>query len=230
MIPEQTVYDAALADVDSSLIYLAETYLDKDQEFRRIDGDWLGEAESLALRINSEVNNTSLVVCFELIESRRTLLFTGDAQRGSWLSWAALSWQVEGQTVTARDLLARCSLYKVGHHGSHNATLNGTIDSPHPNLSWMAHGPFAQDFVAMVPSNKTWAWGKSRPWRHPMKAIETALREKTDARVLLIEPATPEPDPDTSPEAWEMFMSRTKVERFAVEHWVPDTEPAPDLP
>ena len=39
-----------------------------------------------------------------------------------------LSWTVQApgnpaQTVTANDLLARTVLYKVGHHGSHNATL-----------------------------------------------------------------------------------------------------------
>ena len=30
--------------------------------------------------------------------------------------------------MTTKDLLARTVLYKVGHHGSHNATLNGKLD------------------------------------------------------------------------------------------------------
>lgn len=223
VIEQASVFETQITDVDQSHIYFAETYLAEGQEYRRIDGDWMGEAEGLALRLNSEVNNTSLVLCFELIDSGRTLLFTGDAQRGSWLSWADLAWDVDGRQVTARDLLGRCSLYKVGHHGSHNATLNGALDSPHPNLAWMALGPYAQDFVAMVPSNKTWAWGKKRPWRHPMKAIETALHEKTEGRILLIEPATPKKDAQAPQAEWDAFLDRTQIERFAVEHWVPDT-------
>ena len=34
------------------------------ETWRRIDGDWLESAEALALRLNDEVNNTSLVVAF----------------------------------------------------------------------------------------------------------------------------------------------------------------------
>lgn len=51
------------------------------------------------------------------------LLFVGDAQIGSWTSWGELAWDYHGRHVTGADLLARTVLYKVGHHGSHNATL-----------------------------------------------------------------------------------------------------------
>ena len=47
------------------------------------------------------------------------LLFAGDAQVGNWLSWQDLKWP----DMTGPDLLARTVFYKVGHHGSHNATL-----------------------------------------------------------------------------------------------------------
>ena len=49
------------------------------------------------------------------------LLIAGDAQVGNWESWQ--SWTC-GQ-VTGPDLLKRTIFYKVGHHGSHNATLKG---------------------------------------------------------------------------------------------------------
>ena len=49
------------------------------------------------------------------------------AQVGNWLSWELLEWQVAEaggtRSVTSDDLLARTVFYKVGHHGSHNATL-----------------------------------------------------------------------------------------------------------
>jgi beta-lactamase superfamily II metal-dependent hydrolase len=208
--------------------YLSKTYLDTDSATRRIDADWMSDAQALALRLNSEVNNTSLVLAFELEKSGRTMLFTGDAQRGSWVSWSDLSWDVDGTTITAKDLLARCTFYKAGHHGSHNATLNGTIDSPHANLSWMARGEYADEFVAMVPSNKTWAWGKKRPWRHPMKAIEHALIDKAKSRILMIEPHTPERhNAHSGPEfnaMWAAFMKAQKAETFAVEYTISDTK------
>lgn len=50
------------------------------------------------------------------------MLFPCDAQIGSWLSWQTLSWNVNGKTITGPDLLKRAEFYKVGHHGSHNAT------------------------------------------------------------------------------------------------------------
>jgi beta-lactamase superfamily II metal-dependent hydrolase len=232
VIRQKEITDSVVEDAAPERAYLSMTYLAEEDADRRIDGDWMGAAEALALRLNSEVNNTSLVLAFELEKSGRTLLFTGDAQRGSWISWAKLSWDVDGQTVTAKDLLARCTFYKAGHHGSHNATLNGTLDSPHPNLSWMAQGVFAPDFVAMVPANKTWAWGKTRPWRHPMKAIEQALIEKARSRVLMIEPHEPERhDAHSGPEfddMWDAFVKVTKAEDFAIEHVVEDTEPLRD--
>ena len=91
-------------------------------EWRRIDATWLDGASELALALDSATNNTSLVLAIEL-SARDVLLFAADAQVGNWLSWQDLSWTVDGRAVTGPDLLARTIFYKVGHHGSHNATL-----------------------------------------------------------------------------------------------------------
>jgi beta-lactamase superfamily II metal-dependent hydrolase len=92
-------------------------------EWRRIDGDWLGGTDEFALMLQSATNNTSLVLAIELANGD-IMLFAGDAQVGNWLSWQTLSWSLpDGRTVTGPDLLARTVFYKVGHHGSHNATL-----------------------------------------------------------------------------------------------------------
>ncbi|MEM0989074.1 MAG: hypothetical protein AAGK00_09340 [Pseudomonadota bacterium] len=152
--------------------------------WRRIDADWLDASEALALRLNDEVNNTSLVLAFELPDTRQVLLFTGDAQRGSWFSWADLEWQTADGTVDARDLLGRCTFYKCGHHGSHNATMNGTEQDSWANIDWLGRGRFAEDFVAMIPANTAWARGKKRPWDHPLPAIEEELRRKARGRVF----------------------------------------------
>src|SRR5207302_1593020 len=96
--------------------------------WRRIDEDWLGASGEVALQLDSDTNNTSLVLAIEVAEDGGVILLTGDAQVGNWLSWSEVAFYVPSskggtRTVTADDLLARTVLYKVGHHGSHNATL-----------------------------------------------------------------------------------------------------------
>jgi hypothetical protein len=148
------------------------------QPWRRIDTDWLASAEQLAINIGDETNNTSLVLAFELTQSSpaKVLFFVGDAQVGNWLSWQNMTWPAEaGETeVTAADLLRRTVLYKVGHHGSLNATLSTKglekMESP--------------DLVAMIPVDEKWARAKSKPWDHPDKNILDRLMAKTRGRIL----------------------------------------------
>jgi hypothetical protein len=101
--------------------------IDTGQDWRRIDSDWLGAATALAMKLDVETNNTSLVIAFELGPKKQggpVLLFAADAQVGNWLSWQDVTWNFEGRTVSGPDLLKRTILYKVGHHASQNATLN----------------------------------------------------------------------------------------------------------
>jgi hypothetical protein len=65
-----------------------------------------------AVALDKAVNGTSLMLMFEFGDA--FLLFPGDAQWGAWQ--AALA------DPTSRDLLTKTTFYKVGHHGSHNAT------------------------------------------------------------------------------------------------------------
>lgn len=69
-------------------------YFAERNAWRRIDRDWLGAAEQLALKLNSDTNNTSLVLAFVAGEGadRRVLLFAGDAQVGNWESWQQYIW------------------------------------------------------------------------------------------------------------------------------------------
>ncbi|GLS37292.1 hypothetical protein GCM10010869_28850 [Mesorhizobium tianshanense] len=178
------------------------------QTWRQIDDDWLNSAETLALRLNKEVNNTSLVIAIELPKTGKVLLFTGDAQRGNWISWGTLEWMVDGKKVKARDLLGRTVFYKVGHHGSHNATLSGEVTSDFANLAWLASGKYEDEFVAVIPANRVWAYGKEKPWPHPLKSIEEALLKKARGRVFrsdLDDVARPE---DVSLAQWTKFKHK----------------------
>lgn len=222
-IPQGDVV-AASADTKTAEGFYRHLYYNADEDWRRIDGDWLHSAESLALRLTNEVNNTSLVLAFKLPRTGKTLLFTGDAQRGSWIGWSDLVWTTASGHVTARELLAHCVLYKVGHHGSHNATLNGQPDDVHANLGWMARGDAAREFVAMIPANTAWAMGKARPWAHPMPQIEAALHHKAEGRVLRsdLEPPASQP-PGTRKQHWQGYRRRLRTDRLYFELTISDT-------
>jgi hypothetical protein len=151
---------------------------------RRIDSDWLLAAEHLALAMGNDTNNSSLVLAFELGRGGKVLLFAGDAQRGNWVSWASKKVPDGKEGVDVRELLSRTVLYKVGHHGSHNATLDGSTTSPTPNLSWLGRGKYADEFTAMIPAVRDWAMQPSVGWDHPLPSIKSALVEKCAGRVF----------------------------------------------
>lgn len=100
---------------------LIDKYL--SEPWRKIDADWTGSASELAPKLDAHTNNTSLVLAIELAPKGKVLLFPGDAQVGNWLSWDEVKWDGQAKYMTAKDLLERTVLYKVGHHGSHDATL-----------------------------------------------------------------------------------------------------------
>ncbi len=183
-----------------------------DATWRRIDEEWLFSAENLALKTNRGVNNTSLVLGFELPKSKKVLLFAADAQRGNWISWDDHTWHPKNNTVTAKDILGRTVLYKVGHHASHNATLKGEVNDDYPNLGWMAQGDFAQEFTAMIPAVNKWAMTKNDPpWRHPLPSIKQALLEKAQGRVFQTDVNTVKKpkDIEVSDSEWQLFLDRS---------------------
>ncbi|WP_448192349.1 hypothetical protein [Azospirillum sp. sgz301742] len=161
---------------------LNERYYGKDEEWRRIDGDWLGAAEQLAIKLNNDTNNTSLVLALDVAPDDAdggVLLFPGDAQVGNWLSWNDCVWPAgakreDAGTVTLERLLARTILYKVGHHGSHNATLRER------GLELMTN----RELVAMIPVVEKFAREKPLPWNMPFPALNQRLKERTRGRIL----------------------------------------------
>jgi beta-lactamase superfamily II metal-dependent hydrolase len=140
-------------------------------DWRRIDSDWLGGADDLAMALQSATNNTSLVLAIELAGGD-VLLFAGDAQVGNWLSWQERKWPETHPTVTGPDLLARTVFYKVGHHGSHNATLREKGLDMMNNLR-----------TAVIPVDHAVAV-KMRWAAIPMETLLAALRTKIGDRAL----------------------------------------------
>jgi hypothetical protein len=122
---------------------ISKTYHDPANTWRSIDDDWMNSAGSLALRLNSHINNTSLVLAIEFNDSKKVLLFPGDAEYGSWESWHLIDkWLTKGKDKRpwAEDLLNRTVFYKVGHHLSYNGTAKekGILMMESPELAAMA--------------------------------------------------------------------------------------------
>jgi hypothetical protein len=120
---------------DEWLANLDEDYDQKDSK-RRIDFDAVrddvGKSQpdmlvAAASKIENFLNNQSLVVLFEF--DGKKLLFAGDAQGGNWEYWlykteAPVKDPTEAGDVIAasKEILQTIDFYKVGHHGSTNAT------------------------------------------------------------------------------------------------------------
>jgi hypothetical protein len=194
-----------------------------DAGWRRIDDEWLFSAETLALKLNTGINNTSLVVAFELPQTKKILFFAADAQRGNWISWKDLRFRDGAATVTAKEILARAVLYKVGHHGSHNATLSGTASDEQPNLAWMGQGAAAGEFTAMITAVNEWATTKNTPpWVHPLPSIREALERKAQGRVLQTDTNQPQKPATMSDAEWKKFTDRTVFEDLFFDYQILD--------
>ena len=136
----------------------------------RMQPDMLAAA---ADKLDGTLNNQSLVVLFTC--KGKKLLFVGDAQWGNWSYWLygkAVSGADPGITAQARDILGSIDFYKVGHHGSTNAT-------PVP-----AVGALNKDCAAMC-STATGAYGKpEKKTEVPRTALIDALESRTGNRLV----------------------------------------------
>lgn len=160
------------------------------------------------------------------------LLFPGDAQYGNWMSWDDAAFPLGGgEEISVKELLARTVFYKVGHHGSHNATLKGSAESGYANLDWLGR-EFPNEFVAVIPANERWAYAQitSRSpngWQHPLKSIRAALEEKTGGRLFQssIDFSEMKRHPASKDADWKRFTKRaagSTGQDIYFDYWVPD--------
>ena len=163
---------------------------DTKNEWRNIATDWLQNAGTLALNLDTYTNNTSLVIAIEFEASGKVLFFPADAQIGSWISWSlpaeeggtkpALQWNdTSGSKITtAEDLLKRTVFYKVGHHASHNAT------AKKHGLELMT----SPELVAMIPVDEAVAKKQGKKgWKMPAEDLYRRLQEKTKGRIIRLD-------------------------------------------
>jgi beta-lactamase superfamily II metal-dependent hydrolase len=89
-----------------------------------VDGSQPAALAAKAAAVDKYLNNQSLVVLFSY--KGKNLLFAGDAQWGNWeyfLYGGAFGTPGRTElTAKAKQILANIDFYKVGHHGSANAT------------------------------------------------------------------------------------------------------------
>lgn len=195
-------FDEAHQILSKDAAAAADPFFDKyltGEPWRRIDGDWMEAASQFALQLDSATNNTSLAFALEIGPpgSGKVLLFPGDAQVGNWLSWFGkvqigkremgkeMVWMAgaeagnggNGTRVTAEDLLRRTVLYKVGHHGSHNATLRDK------GLGLMGRFGGTSDLVAFLPVDEYVARELAHYGEMPLRSLVKDLAIRTNGRV-----------------------------------------------
>lgn len=124
-------------------------------------------------KLDGTLNNQSLVVLFTC--NGKKLLFVGDAQWGNWAYWLygkAVTGSDPGITDRAKQILGSVDFYKVGHHGSTNAT-------PIPVV-----GALNKECAAMC-STATGAYGTSaKKTEVPRTALMDALETRSGNRLV----------------------------------------------
>jgi len=199
--PFEDRYRVSAKDAKLDPDHAFDDYLSRKNSWRRIDDKWLELAGELALKLDEHTNNTSLALAIEIGAGRNVLLFPGDAQVGNWLGWQDLKWKDGRKETTIDDLLGRTVLYKVGHHGSHNATLKKL------GLEKMTH----PDLAALLPVDEDFAKNVAKWTAIPYPDLLSRLMEKTRHRVIRSDkPAPGQKDRPYSlgKEEWKGFMKR----------------------
>jgi beta-lactamase superfamily II metal-dependent hydrolase len=88
------------------------SYLLSVSDRAKINSIGAGFDFDLAAALDKAVNGTSLMLMLKI--AGQWLLFPGDAQWGTW--------QAALENPRWKQLLTKTTFYKIGHHGSHNAT------------------------------------------------------------------------------------------------------------
>jgi hypothetical protein len=128
------------------------------------------EMLAIVRSLDSALNNTSLILLFEVGDTR--LLFPGDAQIENWSY--ALRTAPNHEEIQKR--LAAASFYKVGHHGSLNAT---------PKTLWNAFERVSEDvtpdrLATMVSSLAGKHGSEDRGTEVPRKLLLAELESKSN--------------------------------------------------
>jgi beta-lactamase superfamily II metal-dependent hydrolase len=130
-----------------------------DQERSQIKEESSGGDELLAATLDGAVNGTSLMLVLQI--GKTHVLFPGDAQWGTW--------RVAMEDPTLVDLMKRSTFYKIGHHGSHNATPKQFVEN--------IMGP---DVWAMASTKHRGSWPIPKPELMSALADHSAILARSD--------------------------------------------------
>jgi beta-lactamase superfamily II metal-dependent hydrolase len=111
-------FDKRWEDPDQGAYWATEETKSFDRAEQELFTSRMSDAMDLAFALEDAVNNSSLALLF--LFGKQGLLMPGDAQWGNWKYW------IEQQV--AEEMFDQVTVYKVGHHGSHNATPKSVID------------------------------------------------------------------------------------------------------
>lgn len=208
--------DHALIDPFYRQMYDDGTDVPHAAEWRRIDDLWMFAASEFALQLDADTNNTSLVLAIKL-PSDKVLLFPGDAQVGNWESWHSREYQWGKEKVSAEHLLGKTIVYKVGHHGSHNATLR--------DKGLMMMGD--TELTAFLPVDEDVAHNKKHWDEMPFVPMLRELKSRTKGRILRpdhdVKHSVTDPD-DKSVVTWEYSAEKVdgmKNRSLYLDYFVP---------
>ncbi|HXD32794.1 MAG TPA: hypothetical protein VN643_16845 [Pyrinomonadaceae bacterium] len=164
---------------------LPTEYKAKDLRGRDIDYDAAKKAvvesqpdmlAAAAAKIETFLNNQSLVVLFEF--GGKKLLFAGDAQAGNWEYWLyKISGPIKDPTKAgdiveeSKELLQTIDFYKVGHHGSTNATPIQMVEAA------IARPPGSKGFVSMCSTEDEVYGNPDKATEVPRTLLMDALRK-----------------------------------------------------
>lgn len=147
----------------------------------KIDSMRSEELLSLVRIMDDVLNNTSLILLITIGEAR--LLFPGDAQLENW----RYALEVAPNSQEIRDTLAGTTVYKVGHHGSLNATPRQMLWENFARRSTEA----TEDRLITVMSTRANKHGsENRSTEVPRRTLKTALQ--THSTLVNTQDCTPE--------------------------------------
>ena len=179
--PMDSPFDERWLDPEKGKYWEVEPLRVFDQVERDLFKEKLADSMDLAFALEDAVNNSSLVLMFLI--GKYGLLMTGDAQWGSWDSW------MTGDV--GEETFKRVTLFKLGHHGSHNATPRSIINRLPENLT------------VLVPTHNT-------PFPTiPEPDLMTALATRSKDRVVRSDNTGKLPSGCTSGDFWIDFQMET---------------------
>ncbi len=135
----------------------------------RLDHQQLSSFLRIVRRMDDQLNNTSVILLLSVESAGQTkrMLFGGDAQIENWEYALKLA-----DAKDNCDLLREVDLYKVGHHGSRNATPRTLFEL------WTEPATLKRPMAAMM-STKAGVHGETAETAVPRETLVSALRDRT---------------------------------------------------